>query len=180
MDDKVVVLEKSAVIALAIAFIILMVGVLVLVEEERAHVEKDDAAISSLDSQVADLQDQVQCLNRIVSLAQSEVLNRTMLLQPGGGNTSWTFSASYAGFVSVEVVSFQFTPIVNNVYARVVYTAYGVNYDDQIGLGKGGTAVFPVLPSSSIKIIVGNNDPIVSFNNLTPMYTYDVEMRYFY
>jgi len=178
MDGKIVVLDRTGAIVLGIAFIILVVGGIVL---WATDITRLNSQISSLNSQVADLQDQVQSLNRIVNLAQFTIWNSTSLFQPGSNYTSWTFSASYAGYVSVEIYQSPFIqPTVNNAYARVIYTAYGVDYDDQMDLGKGGTAVFPILPSSNIKIIVGNNDPIISIGNLTPKYVYDLKITYYY
>lgn len=159
---------------LGIALIILVVGGIVLVSDDLSQ-------ISSLNSQVADLQDQVNSLNGTVNIADGTLWNRTSLFQLGSNYTSWTFSASYAGYVSVKVFQALFIrPTLNNAYARVIYTAYIVNYDDQISLGNGGTAVFPILPSSNITIIVGNNDPILAVGNLTPKYLFDVMIAYYY
>jgi len=96
-------------------------------------------------------------LGDIVNLAKSSVwVDDETISQPASSYTTWTptFSASYAGYVSVWVQ----TSTTTNTYVRVIYSAYGVNYDHQIGVGTGGTAVFPVLPSSTIEIRVGNSN----------------------
>jgi hypothetical protein len=74
-----------------------------------------------------------------------------------GSYTYWTFSASYAGYVSVYVQS----STSGATYVEVIYSAYGVSYDNQIGVGSGGYSVtFPILPSSNIEIGVGNSNLI--------------------
>jgi len=81
--------------------------------------------------------------------------------------TDWTFSASYAGYVSVYVKTRNIsamaftdvaTPIEANAYVRVIYSAYGVQYDNRVNVGTEGTAVFPILPCSNIEIRVGNTN----------------------
>jgi len=111
--------------------------------------------ITSKDSQIASLQNQVNNLNEIVNLAKSTVwVDSQTVSQPASSYVYWTVSASYAGYVSVWVQ----TSTTTNTYVRVIYSAYGVNYDHQIGVGTGGTAVFPLLPCSSIEIRVGNTN----------------------
>ncbi len=125
----------------------------------NSEVASKDSQISSLNSQVSSLQNQVNNLNDIVNLAQSAVwIDDQTISQPAGSYTYWTpaFSASYAGYVSVWVQ----TSTTTNTYVRVIYTAYGIHYDQQIGVGTGGTAVFPLLPCSSIDIRVGNTNLI--------------------
>jgi len=116
-----------------------------------------NSQISSLNDQIANLQNQVNDLNDIVNLAKSTVwVNDQTISQPASSYTYWTFSASYAGYVSVVV----HTSTTTNTYVRVIYASHGVNYSNQIGVGTGGTAVFPILPSSSIEIRVGNTNLI--------------------
>jgi hypothetical protein len=67
-------------------------------------------------------------------------------------------SIRYAGYVSVAVESSS-----NTTYVQVVYSSFGVNYDHNVTVGTGGTAVFPVLPGE-IVVAVGNTEPV---NNVT-------------
>lgn len=123
----------------------------------NSQISSKDSQISSLNSQVTSLQNQVNDLTNIVNLAKSTVwIDDQTISQPAGSYTYWTpaFSASYAGYISVWVQSSTTT----NTYVRVIYSAYGVNYDNQIGVGTGGTAVFPILPCSSVEIRVGNSN----------------------
>jgi hypothetical protein len=92
----------------------------------------------------------------IANLALSTVwVNDQTVSQPAGGigvsYTSWTESASYAGYVSVWVQSSS----VSGTHVRVIYSSNGVNFDQEIVVSVGGTAVFPILPSS-VQVEVGN------------------------
>jgi hypothetical protein len=102
------------------------------------------------------LQNQVNDLNSTLNLDKSTVwISDQTLEQPANFYTNWApgFSASYCGYVSVRVTS-----TTTNTYVRIIYTSYGANCDNQIVVGTNGTAVFPVLPSSSIEIRVGNTN----------------------
>jgi hypothetical protein len=72
-------------------------------------------------------------------------VNDTTVTQAANSYTSWSFSAGYSGYISVNVQS----STTNNTYVRVIYSAYGVdggiNYDNTIPVGTNGTAFFPVL-----------------------------------
>jgi len=113
--------------------------------------------IVSLQNQITSLQSQVNNLNNIVNLAGSTIwVNSQTISQPASSYTYWTASASYAGYISVYVQSSTTT----NTYVEVVWSAYGVSYDNTITIGVSGTAVFPVLPASNIQIRVGNTNLI--------------------
>jgi uncharacterized protein YxeA len=111
-------------------------------------------------------------VNNIVSLTDSTVwVNDQTLNEPASSYVDWTpkFTATYCGYVVVSVQ----TSTTSNTYVRVIYSAYGVSYDHQIGVGTGGTAVFPILPSSSIDIRIGNS-------NLLNGATETVTITYYY
>jgi len=108
----------------------------------------------SLSSQNTNLQNQVNDLTGIVNLAKSTIwVNQQTVSQPAGSYSEWTFSATYAGYISVVVYS----STTSNTGVRVIYSSHGASYDNQIGVGTGGTAVFPILPAS-IHIRVGNSN----------------------
>jgi hypothetical protein len=77
-------------------------------------------------------------------------------------------AANYSGYVS-----FSLTSTTSKTYARVVYSAYGANYNNSIQVGTSGTAYFPVLPSSSITVEVGSDD--INGANIT-----DITVTYYY
>ncbi|MGB8781015.1 MAG: hypothetical protein WCD81_10260 [Candidatus Bathyarchaeia archaeon] len=97
-------------------------------------------------------------LLNIVNLADSTIwVDDQTVSEPAGGLgiawNDWTYSASYAGYVTIDVLS-----STTGAWTHVVYSAYGVDYNVEINVGTGGTAYFPVLPSSSITVGVGNGN----------------------
>ncbi|MGA2769109.1 MAG: hypothetical protein ABSF24_12460 [Candidatus Bathyarchaeia archaeon] len=123
------------------------------------------------DSEYNALQNQVNDLTDTLNLGKSTTwINDETISQSASSYTYWTFTASsgfvanYAGYISVNVQS----STTDKTYVQVIYSSHGVNYNNQIGVGSSGTAVFPVLPSSSTEIRVGNNN---IFNGATETVT---------
>jgi len=106
------------------------------------------AAHDSLQSKVDELVDIVG-LRKSITWVQSRTVS-----QPSSEYTAWTFSADYAGYISVQVES----STTSNTYVRVLWSSYGVNYDETISVGSRGTATFPVLPTSKVEVRVGNSN----------------------
>jgi hypothetical protein len=163
------VVGRNVAIALGIICIILVVGFTGAVTNYMSIIKGKDDTIASLNSQITDkdntisslnssitnLENQVDNLNSIINLQKSTVwVDDQTVSQPAGSYTHWTVSASYAGYVSVWVQ----TSTTDNTYVRVIWSSHGVNYDESITVGVSGTAVFPVLPTSSIEIRVGNSN----------------------
>jgi hypothetical protein len=122
--------SRSVAIGLGIVCIILAVSLI--------------GAVSFYKSQASSLNSKVSDLTEIANLDKSTTwVNDTTVTQTANNYTSWSFSARYAGYVSVNVQS----STTNNTYARVIYSAYGVDYDNTITVGTSGTATFPVLPA---------------------------------
>jgi predicted PurR-regulated permease PerM len=142
------VVGRNGAIALGIICIILVAGLIVAVANYTSIIKGKDDTIASLQNQMSDL-------NSIINLQKSTVwVNDQTVSQPASSYTYWTVSADYAGYISVQVQ----TSTTTNTYVRVRWSAYGVNYDQQITVGTSGTAVFPVLPCSNIEIRVGNSN----------------------
>jgi hypothetical protein len=125
---------------------------------EKANLQNQ---YQTLVSQQAGLTSQIAELTSIVNLGKSTVwVNEQTVSQPAGGlgitYTTWTESAPYAGYVTINVSSSTTT----STYAEVMYLAYDVNYNNHVNIGSGGTAYFPVLPSSNIIVGVGNGNLI--------------------
>ena len=149
MSEKKVV-GRGVAIGLGIICILLAVGLVGAIANYASIINGKDNTISSLNSQVSDI-------TSTLNLGKSTVwVNDETLNQPSGSYTNWSpaFSTSYAGYISVQV----HTSTTSNTYVRVIYTSHGVYYDNQIGVGTGGTAVFPILPSSSIDVRIGNSN----------------------
>jgi hypothetical protein len=86
----------------------------------------------------------VEDLTSTLDIDKSTVwVDNQTISQPAGSYTDLNFTASYAGYVSVNVQ----TSTTNTTYVEVIYSAYlGINYDNTITVGTSGTAAFPVLP----------------------------------
>jgi hypothetical protein len=109
--------------------------------------------LTNANTQIDNLQNQINEFNAIGNLTVSTVwVNNQTVSQQAGSYTTWSESADYAGYVSIQV----FSSTAANTYSNVTYSSHGVNYNTQINVGANGTAFFPVLPSSNIIVAVGN------------------------
>ncbi|MCY0860576.1 MAG: cell division protein ZapB [Sulfolobaceae archaeon] len=110
--------------------------------------------INSLKSENSQLQAQVSQLQSIISLSDSETLvSEQTVSEPAGQTYEWGFSLSYPGYLIVTVQSSTTT----KTYVEVVWNYNGVSYSNTINVGSGGTAEFPVLPTT-VYVYVGNNN----------------------
>jgi prefoldin subunit 5 len=109
--------------------------------------------ISPLNAQISSLIDQVNDLTNTLNLGKSAIwIDNQPISEPANSYVDMNFAAYYAGYLSVWVQTSSST----TTYVRVIYSSNGVNYDNQITVGTSGTAVFPILPSGSIEVRVGN------------------------
>lgn len=93
-------------------------------------------------------------LQSIISLSDSETLvSEQTVSEPAGQTYEWGFSLSYPGYLIVTVQSSTTT----KTYVEVVWNYNGVSYSNTINVGSGGTAEFPVLPTT-VYVYVGNNN----------------------
>ena len=151
------VVDRNVAIALGIICILLavvLVGTVV-------YYQSRDSQIQTLTSQNNELQD-------IVFLEKSTIWVNETFSNPAGYYSYWTRTADYAGFVLVDI---QISNTTDN-YVQVIYSSHGVNYDNKIDVVAGGGARFPILPSTSIEIRVGNTSPVASSKTLTIIYYY--------
>jgi hypothetical protein len=88
--------------------------------------------------------------------------------EPAWSYVHWTFHAEYPGYV---VVTIHASTTTNN-YVEVIWSAYGINYDQRVSLSPGESAAFPVLPAI-VEIRVGNT-------NLLSGATQTVSIEYHY
>jgi cell division protein FtsB len=144
--------------------------------------------IDLLNSNITELQNLMSNVTEILTLKQSTVwVDNQTVSQPINSSTSWTFPASYAGYLLIEVdvppIVVNGTPILNTgivegVYLRVNYTFEYQIYDEQDALGGiGMTAYFQVMPTN-IGITVGNTN-ILGISTVTPV-TETVTITYYY
>ena len=139
MSEKKVV-RRSVAIGLGIVCILLIAslgGAMAYYVSTHHHSDSDYHSLSSQNTN----------LYNIVNLDDSTVwVNDTTVTQTANNYTSWDFSASYAGYVSVNVQ----TSTAVTTYVEVIYSAYDINYDKKTIVSTSGTAAFPVLFSPLI------------------------------
>jgi hypothetical protein len=126
--------------------------------------------LTTANTQITSLQNQINALNDIGNLSISTIwINNQTINQPAGSYTTFSKSASYAGYVSIQISS----STTSSTYANVTYSSHGVNYNSQTNVGISGIAYFPILPSPNIIIAVGNG--LINGNateNVTVTYYY--------
>lgn len=109
--------------------------------------------LTAANNQITNLQNQVNSLTSIANLtAFTTWVNNQTVNQTAGSYTTWSESASYAGYISITVSS----STTSSTFANVTYSSHGVNYNVQTNVGTNGTAYFPVLPSTNVTVAVGN------------------------
>jgi hypothetical protein len=126
-------------------------------------------AISQLSLNQSYLNSQISYLGNITILNASAYLvyNQAGSLNADANTTVFSDELFYAGYVSVGVQSNSTT-----TYVEVIYSSYGVNYDNSVTVGTSGTAVFPVLPGT-VEIRVGNTEAVDSVTaTVTATYWY--------
>ena len=97
---------------------------------------------------------EVDELMEIINLEKSEVLqdNLTFIQNPDDEIT-FQYAKQYAGYLEVTVNSTSIT-----TFVTVQYEAFDFNFDETQVVGRSGIAVFPILPSEEIEVIIGNNN----------------------
>jgi uncharacterized coiled-coil protein SlyX len=129
----------------------------------NSQVSSLQANFEQLNSTIEDYQEAIEAFNQQVSyylsviyLNESGYLFATQTLTQDANASTVVYDDNirYAGYVSVAVESNSTT-----TYALVMYSSYGVEYNHNVTVGTGGTAVFPVLPGE-ILIGVGNTEPV--------------------
>jgi outer membrane murein-binding lipoprotein Lpp len=151
------------------------------IAEKNNTISSLNSQVSSLNSQILALQanfdqvnstiedykaaqaayiSQIESLSNIVSLSVSGTLfeSESFTLAANTSGTIYTGNILYAGciFVSVESSS-------NTTYLQVAYLSYGVNYNQTVTVGTGGSAAFPVLPGD-ITVVIGNTETVDNVN----------------
>ncbi|MCL4447283.1 MAG: hypothetical protein M1556_00015 [Candidatus Thermoplasmatota archaeon] len=118
-----------------------------------------NSTITSLTNEKANLTAQLTTLEQIVELGKSIILEENYTVSQGPDSYSFSiFNVSYAGFIQIQVLS----STTANTYGIVIWSANGVSYDSSTTIGHNGSAYFPVLPTSSAEIGVGNSNTLTS------------------
>ena len=162
----------------AIAFYMPMVSNLEFqIAEKNSAISSLNSQVSSLNSQILALQADIEQINSTIEdykdaqeafNLQAEYYISILALNESGpllsprsftqaANTSdvvYNDAIGYAGSVSVAVESSS-----NTTYVQAVYSSHGVNFNQNVTVGTGGTAVFPVLPGE-IWVGIGNTEAV--------------------
>lgn len=161
------VVRRTVAIALGVICIVLATGLIGTIADSVLMIDEKDNQILLLKSEIYEL-------NKTINLSNWEVwVDHQTIIHEAGNYTYWTFSANYAGYVSVRIDYANTT----STYVRTTYSAnlllYGVKYDNQTDVrGTGDEAFFPILPSTTIEIRIGNNEPIGAAEIVTITYHY--------
>jgi cell division protein FtsL len=157
-----------ALIVLCVVFIITTIGAITYYQPR----------LSSLQSQLTTVKNQLSSDNSTIGLQESKVwINDQTVSQTTSSYTTWTFSASNAGYVVVQVLG----STVPGTRVEALYSSHGLNYNQSYtgsqAISDGGSAIFPILPSSSITIGVGSGNWISS---VPTSVTETVTITYYY
>jgi hypothetical protein len=170
------VVSRTVAIALGIITIVLAVGLVGAMADYTSMINGKDNTISSQASQISNLQNRVNGitsnLTDTLELQKSETwLNDQAVSISSSGSTSWTFSASYAGYVYVL-----FDTKAENFFGLYIRTSFhyaDINYYNQVGNSTyaSNIADFPILPSN-VQIVVGTTSTNGISGNVTIIYFY--------
>lgn len=159
--------RRSVAVASGVICVLLAVGLVVVL----AMLSNANSTITQKDNTISDKDNQISTKDNLISIEENQIdsLTNVTLLRDslvwsghqattelsGSYSTFGTNTVSYAGYLSINVES-STTP---NAYVRVIWSSHGISFDQQLTVGSTGTALFPVLPTSKIELIIGNTDP---------------------
>jgi cell division protein FtsB len=113
----------------------------------QTWLDGNETLLNQTQANNTNLTNQVNDLTSTLNLEKSTVwVSNQTISQPANSYTDMSildmgFLVTYAGYVLVNVTS----STSNTTYVEVMYSAYGINYDNTITVGTNGTATFPVL-----------------------------------
>ena len=163
-----------------------------LAESEASQSTSGDTA--ALQSQITELQQELAQANSTVLSDQTTIMSDQNTLTDDQSILSMSATEPLADSISVNqnnytivsvfgsnsannvlpdpgFITVQATSTSNTTYVETIYSAYGVNFDQNVTIGTSGTAVFPVLPST-INVLLGNTDPNGNNSTVTINYYY--------
>ncbi len=121
---------------------------------------------SVLTTEVENLTGQVNSAQSILTMQSSEALVSSTSVTTANYTDVFDHTVAYSGYVVVQATSNSTT-----TYVQTIYTVSGVNYNQNVTVGKSGTAAFPVLPTT-VEIRVGTTDKLVDAVTVTITYYY--------
>jgi hypothetical protein len=137
-----------------------------MLSQRDGTISDKDSQISSLNNQLSGLNNDLQSVLNVLYMNASATLLSTQEFSLAAGENSSMWEAGvdylgldYAGYVVVSVGSSSDT-----TFVQIVYSGYGINFDETKIVGTSGSAGFPVLPNDNINIIIGNTELVDSVN----------------
>lgn len=141
--------------------------------------------VASLNTTIDSLTSNLTDLQNIVNMQDSTVLYNESIMQfsvttnyyfviaqnlPDADIEANPVRTNYAGYVVVSVMN----STSNSTYVELKYSSNGFGYNSTVSIGSSGSATFPILPTTSLTIMVANADTSVSINvtNVTITYYY--------
>lgn len=120
--------------------------------------------LSDLNDTLTSAYENLAYYGNITQLGVAEYLVYQQAVNPG--TDAFNNRIYYAGYIAVYATSTS-----NTTYAQMLYSSYGVNFNQTLTLGQEGSAVFPVLPGP-IEIVIGNSDQNSETATVTIIYHY--------
>lgn len=130
------------------------------------QIQSLNTQLTNLTSELNSANTQLTAASNIMTMNASETLVNAASKTFSNFTDVFTNSMPYPGYVVVQATSNS-----TNTYAQVTYSAYGVNYNQNVTIGKSGTAAFPVLPAT-VDIRVGTTDTTAVNATVTVTYHY--------
>jgi cell division protein FtsB len=117
-------------------------------------IEENDLTIANLQDGVDILNSQIQSYLNIIYLNVSGYLFSDLGVSQNQSESSVVYQnqLDYTGYATISVQSTS-----NTTYVQMLYSSYGVNFNQNVTVGTDGTASFPILPGA-VEIRIGNLD----------------------
>jgi hypothetical protein len=130
------------------------------VTSDFTTIQEDNITIMSDKNTIANLTNQLNQLTILQNLVTNE--SQTLISNESIGLPfNWFWIGNYtAGYISVQVSQ-------SETYVRLTYSSYGISHNNTIVVGTGLTALFPILPSTSIAISIGKTDDSTTNETVT-------------
>lgn len=122
--------------------------------------------VTSIDTELNNLTAQLNSAQSILTMQSSEAIISSAAETTANYTVAFDNTVPYSGYVVVQATSNSTT-----TYVQTIYGVSGVNYNQNVTVGKSGTAAFPVLPTT-LEIRVGTTDKIADAITVTITYYY--------
>lgn len=126
--------------------------------------------VTSLNTELTNLTSQLNSAANIMTMQATQTLVSSKSITTTNSSDVFNNALPYPGYVVVQATSNS-----TNTYVQTIYSVSGVNYNQNVTVGKSGTASFPVLMTTSpntVEIRIGSTDKIPFNATVTIIYHY--------